>query len=666
MTPRGELAHDGRTMPERKSTDRARKALAKGRAREQFAREQAAMDHASGKYTPEQLEDMGRWRADFDAFMADNLWVPHIDGGEVVPFTPNVGQQDVSRVLRAARGTVDLESGRASQCVKAIILKSRKWGISTWCQGLAYWKCSTRPWTNGLIIAHKKDSTGAIFDTTKRFYMLDERRPYGLRPLAETSNRLEMKFGNPDHRTRELYPGLQSKIEITSAESKEPGRSGTYHFVHASEVAFWPEGEGRAIWKAVGPAFMEAPDSIAIMESTANGVGGLFYETWMDAVAGKNGWLPIFLSWLKDRRCRRYVSPEEANAWDWEDTDEREYAERHKLTLEQAKFRRMFLHDPAAKVAGKEPADVFDEEYPASPEVAFKSSGKLFFLARTLEALKRDPEKGLRAPLWRGHIRNRGGLEARGPHNPRFPIDIVTDVDAHGPLRVWAEPKKDRDYVIGGDIAEGLVHGDNHCIVVLDRHELEVAAVWKTNRATSREAGQVASLLGWWYGGAKLPALVGIELNAHGVAAIQEAVRILYPYLWFHRDVRKPGEPPSERPGWITSDAVRTYMLETVEFEIRAANIKPHHSEFYKEAEVFEVLDGKPQARSGHHDDEILATAIALQMHLHAGPPGRVPQHRVEHKGPRRLVPDFPEVGKVPISQLSGKLRRVNKGGMWD
>jgi hypothetical protein len=36
------------------------------------------------------------------------------------------------------------------------------------------------------------------------------------------------------------------------------------------------------------------------IESTANGVTGLFYEMWQGAVKGTNGFIPVFIPWFME------------------------------------------------------------------------------------------------------------------------------------------------------------------------------------------------------------------------------------------------------------------------------------------------------------------------------------------------------------------------------
>jgi len=651
-------------MPERSSTDRARKSLARARLRAADERQAAAEGRAAEALADGSLEahkdehpgfvegcescDDYRLKHDHRYFIESCLWVPHIDGGKVIPFTLNPGQLALS---------IEIEKLREKrEPVRAIVLKSRKHGISTFCQALAYQYCSTHEYVNGLVITDKKEKSSTILDLTKKFHMLDERKALSKRPLVEASNKLEFKFGNPDARTRDTYPGLQSRLEITSSEAGEPGRSGTYHFVHASECAYWE----KDVWNAVGPALMFAPDTFAIMESTANGASGMFHDHYQESKEGRTGWAAIFLSWLIDPRCRRAVSRLEKQRWEWESRAERDYAERYKLNLEQAQFRRVQLHNPDMRKAGMTPEDVFDEEYPATDELAFKGSGKLFFLASTLEALEKS-SKGVRPPLLTGKIESKTSLEDRGPGR-RTPVVVVVSEEYGGPLKIWEHPRKDCEYIVSADVALGLSHGDNHQVVVLRRDTCDAVASWRTNDATSRTLGQVACLLGWHYG----DALVAIEQNAYGVAAIQEAQRIMYPRLWHHLDVRKEGAEPTDRAGWITTDAVRPYMLSALDFAIRDASIAVHDKVFYTECKTFENIEGKPQARAGKHDDWIMAGAIGFQVHLHCGPIRRLPNPQAAQRLPGpRLTPDWPEQGKVPIAQVSGKVRRVRAGSCW-
>jgi hypothetical protein len=69
-------------------------------------------------------------------------------------------------------------------------------------------------------------------------------------------------------------------------------------------------------------------------------------------------------------------------------------------------------------------------------------------------------------------------------------------------------------------------------------------------------------------------------------------------------------------------------MLDRLEEAIRKSEISVPSANFYEEARTFILVEmsnpsgstyAKPVAAPGCNDDEILATAIALQLHLHGG-----------------------------------------------
>lgn len=43
------------------------------------------------------------------------------------------------------------------------------------------------------------------------------------------------------------------------------------------------------------------------VESTANGVSGIFYDLWKDAADGTNGYVPVFIPWFINPKYREEV-----------------------------------------------------------------------------------------------------------------------------------------------------------------------------------------------------------------------------------------------------------------------------------------------------------------------------------------------------------------------
>lgn len=576
-------------------------------------------------------------------FIENHLSCRHIDGRRLVPFRLKPGQRKIQAAIDAQRA--------AHQPVRVVVLKNRKHGTSTFGLGYAYQYASTRSYVNAVVMAHKVELTEEFLQVVSDFYYNDTRRDLGLWPATQKSNRRELIFGNPDPRTRGENPGLRSTIRITSSDSDEPGMGSTIHFLLASEAARW---KNPAATRAAFNAMSNDEDSVIIMESTAFGIGGMFHETWQRAVAGENEYRPVFLSWLEDERLRLPLSDEERARWDWTSPEERNYAELWGLSLEQAKWRRMHLASPAMFVPGQTPEEVFDQEYPASADLAFIGSGRNFFLVSSLVSHRKGPS-GERPPVARYEIDSRLPLEQRNAHN-KFKVEVVLTPQHYGPLCVWKPPVEGREYIVAADVAKGVSTGDNHVATVLDRADLDFVCTWKGNHVSTRRFGQIASLIAWWYNTATL----AIENNHYGLAAVEEAKRILYPRQWYHVDVQREGEDPQDRIGWCTTEATRGYMLTYLEHELRGGAIGIHDRDFFEEALVFVRNEaGKPVAMVGKHDDHVIGHAIGLAVHVQSAP---VRGEKPAAPAMGALVPDF---GSLKMAALPARMRRVRTSDAW-
>src|SRR5690606_31749736 len=135
-----------------------------------------------------------------------------------------------------------------------------------------------------LVIAHLADSTRALFDMTKRYH---DQVPAFLRPETSYSSRRELTFSV-----------LDSSYVVATAGSEAAGRGETLQYVHASELAFWPVHNAASTWNGLMQAVPLVPDTEVYVESTANGVTGLFYQQWQAAVAGESGFIPVFIPWF--------------------------------------------------------------------------------------------------------------------------------------------------------------------------------------------------------------------------------------------------------------------------------------------------------------------------------------------------------------------------------
>jgi hypothetical protein len=583
------------------STERSLKTYARRQGEKRTA-DRAAVRASASKIDPVVLDFMEKCQKSPRYFIECCLSVQPMEGGEIVPFILNPGQdlvmQSVERQLAE------------NKPVRVLCLKSRRHGISTLGEALAYWGTSNFPYKNGMVVAHKKVNTGEIFRMAKLFYDTDSRHKLNIAPEILESNAMALRFG-VDRKAKAIgRTGLNSQLLLDSAEGSGVGVGLTLHVLHLSEIGKWVN---EMIMPGLMVALTRAPGTIGIAESTAEGVGNTFHKMWKEAEAGRSEWDPVFLSWLLDPNNWLPVSEREAAAWSFTDRYERDLYEKHGASLNQIKWRRMKLSSPEMMRPGYAPEEIFKQEFPTTPDEAFLTSGKNFFLVENLEALAASG-KGVKKPAYRARIplekvpADRDKRDWKALHIP--PVR-----DDYGELYVWEEPKAGEDYVIGGDPAQGLEHGDNSVAWVLKRSTLEFVARLKSRKFDSDEFGQKCALLGWWYN----TALIGIEINGPGVAANSALRRVHYNRVWYDRDIVRADEPMKQYLGWRTSTANRRSILERLEEEIRRMTVSIPAEEFFAEARTFQLIDGRPEAIVGCHDDEIMSAAIAVQIHLRGG-----------------------------------------------
>ena len=249
------------------------------------------------------------------------------------------------------------EMYRKRKPIRIIILKARQMGFSTETEAIIFKNVVTHHNYNAGIVAHKEDSTTNLFNMSKRML---EYLPEDIRPEQKKSNAKELVFNN-DQGT-----GLDSRIKCMTAGGKGIGRSDTFTALHLSELAFW-EGDKKATMTGLLQAVPNTPDSMIIIESTANGYE-YFKEMWDRAVAGKSDFYPLFIGW---NELKEYCMP--YTGFDLTQ-EERELKEQYNLTLEQLTWRRWCIQNNCSGDINQ-----FKQEYPICPEEAFLSTGNCYF-----------------------------------------------------------------------------------------------------------------------------------------------------------------------------------------------------------------------------------------------------------------------------------------------
>ena len=457
--------------------------------------------------------------------------------------------------------------------VRALVLKARQQGISTYCTGRVYWKTDYMPLSRSVVMAHDSATSEALFNMSKDIHANMENQ---FKPEIAKSNAKEIIFVD-----RKKDPDTGEEIEekrgyrLYTAGSPEAGRGTTPTVAHLSEVAFW--GFDEKILAGLFQGIPDAPGTEVILESTANGISGEFYRLWKSAEKGLNEYQPIFIPWFMTKEYRNENVPEDFQL----NEEEEKYQELHSLDIQQMYWRRLKI--------GESGAVKFQQEYPATADEAFVASGVNVFDMDILNKMEpMSPKKLMR-------------------------MDYETkyfEESPHGELRIYKFPAFEEKFLIAADVALG-VGQDSSVSVVLDS-ERNICAVYRDNRIDPTKYGDLLFYLGRYYNNA----LLAVESNSIGVATLARLKQMKYRNIYYQTDIQKLDNEDGKRPGFRTTSMTRPAIIGLLKNAIKERDVKIPDADIIQELKEFVITNnGKAEALPGCHDDTVIATAIALEVY---------------------------------------------------
>lgn len=504
--------------------------------------------------------------------------------GSIIPFRMNQPQQRLYDTIK--------QQWQAGKPVRIIILKARQMGFSTLTEAIIFWLTATARNVDAMIVAHKEEATRNLFLMSKRFY---DHLPDRVKPMQRSSNAQELVFDKPT-RYKGSGTGLGSRIRCATAGGEGIGRSYTLRALHLSEVAFWP-GEKRDTLLGLLQAVPDLPGTIVVIESTANGYEE-FKNLWDLAVdnqrEGREGFIPVFFAWYEMDEYRRAVPPGFQRT-----PEEEELAQTFGLDDEQLAWRRWCIDNNCGGDLNR-----FHQEYPATPEEAFISTGACVFdkaqIILRLEQVRKDPwERGM-FRIEYTKVEYEGFEEYQGRRIARF----TWEPDPKGPVRIRKHPETGVPYVVGGDTAG--TGTDFFAAHVLDNRTGEQVAVLHHQFGERMYAEQMYCL-GMYYN----EALVGIETN---YSTFPQLCMEEMGYTRFY--VRQVPDTYTGRLveafGFQTTVKTRPLIIDGLKDVARYAMDTIWDFDTLGEMLTF-VYDEKwkPQAEEGEHDDLVMSLAIA-------------------------------------------------------
>ena len=491
-------------------------------------------------------------RDDFEQYASLCLKIKTKEGA-ISPFLFN----DPQKYIHAQLEKQLKETGR----IRAILLKGRQQGASTYTEGRFYWRTSLNSGKQAFILTHEQAATDNLFGMAKRYH---DNCYAGIRPTTRFSNSKEL-----------LFDARDSGYKVGTAGSRAVGRSGTIQYMHGSESAFWPNADEH--FAGIMQCVPYADGTEVIIESTANGVGGKFHELWMQAVNGESEYIAVFVPWFWSAEYRKSSVGFVPTA------DELQKQTVYGVDLDQLAWRRSKIDE-----MGK---DLADQEYPYCWQDAFLSSGRTVFDKGEMELALMEcwtPKK--RMVLENGKFVDR----------------------ADGELKVWALPRTGERFAIGADPAEGLIHGDFSSADVVNVQTGEQVAQWHGHIAPDKFA-HVLMALGKLYN----LAICGIEVNNHGILTATVCRDAGYPNLYVQRKIDDgySGDVEGARVGWMTTSKSKPYIIDQLSASLREGIHGICCRETVQEMQSFVIRDnGSYGAQEKCFDDRVLSYAIAQEM----------------------------------------------------
>lgn len=493
-----------------------------------------------------------------------------------VPLVPNWAQREY---LAAAQ-----EQLATTGKIRLIVLKARQLGISTISEALAFCLCFIIPKYQALVLTHEVKASQNLLKMTNLFW-----ESYPFKELYEA------RFQSRN----DLAWTTGSSFRIDTAGKKDVGRSNTVHFLHASEVAFWPDPE--TTYLSVRQTIPQSAGTGIVLESTANGVGNFFERTWNEAVAGDNEFVPLFFPWWKHYEyTASYVGLPVHRLTNMTEEERVLYA--MGITEDHLLWRRYAL----TNLCNGDPLQLA-QEYPSTAEEAFLSTGLNVFDAQLLQKAY-EPEDGVKGEL------SRDGNEVWFQPMPNGRLTIFRSPNTKG-MGV---------YMIGGDAirAAGGQHSlksDFACCQVMNRHSMEQVAVWRGKPDPGTFAEEMFKL-GLFFNQAELVP----EVQGTGSLVIGKLLAMNYPRIYQDsRPNRTPGKIVNDTYGWNTTAQSKHFMISVLQKMLVDGTLTIHDLTTFLEMRDFVTRDDAsygPSDENKGHDDTVDAMAMAVAAHFLGGP----------------------------------------------
>lgn len=531
------------------------------------------------------------YRRDFDKYAVDCLKIRGMVPGSILPLNLSPSQRFINSRFDAQE--------RQYGYIRAVCLKPRQIGETTLGQARMFHRASLTRNFYSLLVAHDEVTAAAIFTMCGFFY---KNLPDSIRPMTLYNTKDELVFANPDKKTRNRYPGLDSRMAFRSGNVVKVATGTTPHGIHLTETAKLTATQVDFLKASLYHSIHLVPGTIFINESTAH-VGGSFFRECCDmARSGTTPWIFIFTPWylphIEDCRLPlergESLNPtvEERHLIKVAGQGQPEYGiAPFIITPEHLKWRRYKVSE-----AGTLGEELFRQEFPLLYDDCWIDLSQCAFDPVKLRSLG----VGVKPPTRLATI-------SPGPH--------VLDTDgvfSHETdyCAIWEDPQPKVLYDIGVDVASGLHSGDWSVAEVVRRDTGEQVAELHVHQDPI-DFADALFWLGTYYNYAQLI----VETNSIGLPVDQTLNRRGYcnVYFWRQRDTVTP--KITKYTGWRTTSDSKRFLIALMRHKIHRQEIVIRSRVLMNEMEHFIVVprySGEGYEAGQGHDDATMAFGLAL------------------------------------------------------
>ena len=509
----------------------------------------------------------------------------------LVPFIPNDAQKEL------------LESSNDSYhdpSIENFTLKCRRLGISTYYCADYLSDAVIEDGHHVRIVAQDPKTVGALMKVIKTMY--DNLRD-DLRPVSKYNSKYELQFEN------------DSRISVSCVVPghEEQGRGDTFTRLHLTEIPFW---NGDA--ETAATALCDATKGGTISgESTAKGVGDWFHRKFVQGKNHEGGMRHHFFEWWWNENYQ-------VDGASFVIGDGNIY-----LVLAKQDFARMSDEERQKAIITTYGAEEQRERNLAMQSEERCAEQIIEFLSQKGHVDFNEPwftsDAVARRLAWRrNEIAKKGEKKFRVEY-PENDVDPFAQTGGSIFEQAYAfvaceptAPRPGSSYVVSCDPSIGIESsGDPAVITVVDRQSGDQVYSWRGFEKQDAQGARCCELSDKYFG-----ADIVVESNMGEGVIIEIENRGYEHRLYKYIDVQTQRDVDAgkvsmmdamkrARPGLPMTDKVKRTAITLFEKAWREGEFRACSQNLCDEAVVFVQNGNKMEAKSGYHDDEVMAVAIA-------------------------------------------------------